>query len=453
MPPVREQAEFTGSVQATAVEPQATVELERLEHPYLRWEQEASLSANVPPGRYRSSFRIGGDTFSMTDFEVVEGDRVRVVPTTPPSALLTEAGLAAPDAETTLISETIGPIQAEVLPTMLSLLGIMPFDPGGMITDELSGLVPSLDAASFGNQPVVAVIAVEGDRWAPPVESVVNGITCELHSNEPLAGVPIPLQPLGPPGHGYGRIKLGVAPPPSASFGVVINSPHFGRIELATASLPNRVTVVTCTLHPDGTIDVSQNLMRLPGRENYPEPVPNIPYARMVRELQLASKLFKGGRLIRYVDRADTEVIGELLHAKWTDPIVGCMAYYAWADAGRAGLTGWHVDAALKLQVTAANLRTYFGELPDARVIAALSDEDQRPVLVDELLERNEVPVLRRSVSELAQFARDRGAFHSPIVRLDARLPLAEGWAFQLEPRARIITNVARPAARPEATT
>jgi hypothetical protein len=217
---------------------------------------------------------------------------------------------------------------------------------------------------------------------------------------------------------------MGFGAAPAASFTVTVSAPHFGRIELAAASIAGRVTVVTVTLSPDGGLALSQNLLRIPGRA-YPEPVPSMPYGRMLRELQLGQKLYENGELVAAGDRVDAGELRELLHAKWTDPVLGCMAYYAWADAVRLGVPERQGVALSNTGLTAYNLQEFFPELPDALVIAGLERPAEADALYRRLLALDRVPILARSARELARFARDAGQPDQPVAR----------WADRLEPR------------------
>src|SRR2546428_13478882 len=85
-------------------------------------------------------------------------------------------------------------------------------------------------------------------------------------------------------------------------------------------------------VHPDGSLDLAQNILPLPGVPN-DMPVPQPTYGRMLRDLQIGQKLFQSGQLAEYADRGPFDSLGELFYAKWTDPILSCMAYFAWQQA------------------------------------------------------------------------------------------------------------------------
>jgi len=425
-------------VLANAMDASAVVELEQLGPPYQRWSSGPELDEEVPPGYYRVRFRVGSEVFSQTDVELVSGAEVQVTPTVAASPLILEALGLAEAPRDAVISESIGPIQAALQPTLLAIIGIKPFDTNGELFHQFEGLVARQNPLDFADRPVSVVVAIDGNGWPTGVDALVRSLDWQLtqfgETNPPLA-----LTALGSSPDGFGRIVVGYAPAPLGSFSIVLKSPFFGRIELASAGLDRRATVVTVTLRPDGTLDVTQNLLRMPGYM-YGEPVPSVTYGRMLRDLQLGQRLYQNNELIERgsLSSPDTTVIRELLQAKWTDPILGCMAYYAWGDAAERGLPAAQGVMPTNLEVTAGNLEHYFPVLPDSPVIAALTFPHRRDKLISDLLDREVIPVLARSTRELARFARARGQDAHPIVQRAARLDPSTPWtlAWDVEPTA-----------------
>ena len=410
-PWVGDMAPTTGSVFAQALEPQASIEIEGLDPPYLRRTAQAYIRVEVPPGYYRVSFRLGTELFSVTDLEVTLGADITVKPTVARSPLLEELLGATAAAENIVISEHIGPIQATVLPTMLPILAVKPFDRTGALLGQFPRLVPDLDPAEYGDRPLAVVLAVEGERWPWPIDEMLANVECSCHE---LGGrrrsIPVRLDPLPSRAGTPTRMAAGFTVPPEVSFSVNLAAPQFGRIDVAGASLPGRVTAVTAILRPDGVLDVAENILRIPGRP-YPEPIPDIPYSRFVRELQLGRKLYESGELVQAGD-VGPGLLGELLHAKWTDPLMGCMAYFAWRDASEGP------DAApWAIQEAVGNLQRYFPDLPDSRTIAGMENPSERDSIYRELLERQQVPVLARSARVLAGFAVEIGAMDATVIR------------------------------------
>jgi hypothetical protein len=269
-------------------------------------------------------------------------------------------------------------------------------------------------------------------------------------------GLP-PLEPLrhatldgagGPDGYGLRRIGLTATDAPGRSFLVSVGSPQAGRFTFAAAALPRRVTVISLVLRADGSFDLSQNLLRVPGRRYPAEPVHDVAYARMVRELQIGQELFKSGELVRneLLGRGGRpfnpppehrDVLNDLLHAKWTDPILSCLAVKDWLavreESGERDLG----DEAQGTQ-SARNLSEYFGELPDARIVHALVNPDQvgnlREQVVDDLVASGAIPVLAGHVRLMARFAAETGRRDAPVTRLAELLARDQPWSLTLHP-------------------
>ena len=145
--------------------------------------------------------------------------------------------------------------------------------------------------------------------------------------------------------------------------------------------------------------------------------------------LILGQRLYESNELVeRGVESASEpplQVLDELLKAKWTDPVLGCMAYYAWDDAMRRRLPAAEGVAPTYSERTARNLLAYFGDLPDARVIGALAELPEAPGLED-ALRPGEVPVLARSL-RVAAHAGGPGA--EPLRRWAAHVAPESPWS------------------------
>jgi hypothetical protein len=417
------------TIRALAQEAETVINVEGLDPPYESFDAVHSIERQVAPGSYRIRFRLGPEVFCQTDVDVARGDNKLIRPAVTASPLLAEA-LDAANKETVQILESIGPIQAEVLPTTLALLGVKPFDTTRSIRGRIEGLVHPLEFGDFGERPLRVLIAIDGLQWPMSIAALARGISCRVVAADGTEEV-VALKPVKPGDTGWGRVVHGAVHAPGTSFMVRIDSPLVGTIHLASTSLPGRITVVEEILRPDGKFDVAQHVLRLPGRD-YDEPVTMVPYGSMVRQLTLGQRLFQSGELVDQADRAEVgSPLWELLHAKWTDPLLGCMALYGWLDASgeRPGAEALHMA-----DRTAKNLLRYFGELPDARVAAARVLTGRRRELIEGLLADDAVPVLARSVRELASEAIASGAHSLRVVDWARRVPLTAGWTCRFEP-------------------
>jgi uncharacterized caspase-like protein len=420
-------ARTTATIRADAQERETVIEVVALDPPYESFHAEHSIERQVAPGAYRIRFRLGSEVFCETDVDVARGEVKVVRPAVAASPLLAET-LNTSNKETVEILESIGPIQAEVLPTTLALIGVKPFDKTGSIKGSIEGLVHPLEFADFGERPLRILVAIDGRRWPRRISAVARSIRCKLVSADGTES-PVPLTQVKRGDTGWGRVVHGAITAPGPSFAVKVGSPLIGTFNLAATSLPGRITVVALVLRPDGKFDLAQHVLRLPGRE-YAEPVTSVPYGQMVRQLILGQRLFQSGELVEQVDQPTTP-LWELLHAKWTDPLLGSMALYGWLDAigRRPG-----PEARSLADETARNLLRYFGELPDARVAAARMLAGQRAELIEGLLADDAVPVLARSMRELANEASARGAGSARVVEWARRVPLTAGWTCRFEP-------------------
>jgi hypothetical protein len=407
-------------VHAKADEPSTTIELAQLAPPYQRWvaapfeepwmdpadrnvwqPRGPQLDEEVPPGSFVLRFRLGTDVYSEAEFDLAAGQTAEVTPSAELSATLEEAVAAEPDGSV-LLSETIGPLRSSPLLTALPIVGVIPFDTTRELFRRfrysLASVVDTVDIAQYDGSALRVVVAVDGHRWPTSAAAVASDVRCQV-----IAGsgqlTTLPLRALAPGTDGWARLVHGTLAAPARSFVIRVISPILGEIDMAAASLPNRITVVGLVINPDGRLDVVQHLLRVPGRYYPPELEPGISYGRMLRELVLGQRLYESDELLTHGAVPNAQVLRDLLFAKWTDPILGCMAYYAWNDAVERGLPDAQGVAPSNSQSTARNLVTFFPELADARIIAAHAGLlDARRM--DEMLEPGDVPVLARSLRE-----------------------------------------------------
>jgi hypothetical protein len=417
-----------GMVQADADEPQTVIELSQQDPPYRRWEAAAPfvgvgappdflsvwqprgphLGEEVPPGDYTVRFRLGNDIYCEADFDVVAGETKTITPSAARSPVIAEA-VRAEDDGSVLLSETIGPMRSSALLTALPIVGVLPFDATRELFSRfrysLDSVVYPVDINAYGGSPVRVVIAADGTDWPGAASGVAAGVRCELIVG--TASINVPLAPLTQGTDGWARLAHGTMPAPGRSFLIRFSSPVIGTIEMAAASLPDRITVVGLVLSPDGGIEAVQHLLRVPGRLYLGELEPDISYGRTIRQLVLGQRLYESNELILRGAVPNAQTLRNLLFAKWTDPILGCMAYYAWNDADERGLPEAQGVAPSNTYITAQNLLNYFPDLPDARIIAAIEGQRKQqyipnaPPTLTAALAEGELPVLARSLREV----------------------------------------------------
>ncbi len=443
-----------GRITATALEPEVVIEVDSLQPPYKKWSGNRNLDIEVPTGNYELRFRLGINVFNRTTVYVKAGQTMNVSPTVDAGSIVREAlDLQAGLPEDAVISESIGPIQAGLLQTMLPLIGVKPFDTRNEILGQFTNLVAPRDPKLFQMHPLSVVIALDGNKWGEtPAADVLQRIRCRTevhtHAYEPATDAgfsfapiqELQLEPLAratlrddlaalPEGGGFGRIRLAVSSAPAPSFMLVISSPELGNFSLACAAIDGRATVVSVTFRPDGSVDVSQNILRLPNRPDLytQELVPDLPYGRMVRELQLGQQLYRSGELVEQKFSGSlSKALTNLLYAKWTDPILSCMGFLAWQ---RYDQTPSHSEVLPLLRETATNLERYFSGLPDTWIVYGLAFPEERVVVFDSLLRWDRVPVLAESVRILAGYAEEAGRPDAPVVLFARRMSVGQSWA------------------------
>jgi hypothetical protein len=424
-----------GIVEAVALEPQTRIRLESLSPPYQTWETEQRLRETVKPGPYKVTFRLGPEPFSELEIFVREDERIVVSPAAAVTALLREtvAPGSAPLGEV-VVSESIGPMQGALLATILPLVAIKPFDFGNQVFHRFDNLVPQRNPGEFAFRPLSIVLAVDGDGWNAPVSEILAGVRCAMIT---AAGVrelaPDPPLPSGSAaGPGFERLFRAIAPAPLGPFQITVSGERLGAYTLASVGLPFRASVVTASFRPEGAVEFSQNLLQIPGLEYGYETRPSASYGRILRALQIGQALYRSGELFGTTTdpAADdvTSLLREALYAKWVDPVLGSMAYYAAAKAvarGGAELAGF---SPYLLKTAAENLLRHFPDLPDSRVIHAR--EFPEADVGFEILSGKALPLLAESVWEAARRARQGGWKDAPIVEIARSIAPGQPWCY-----------------------
>lgn len=438
---------------ARALEPGVAIEINQLDPPYRRWNGAGSLSEPVPPGAYRVRFRLGDDVYNELELMVEEGEEAVVRASAAATPLVMDLlNMADQPPPMITVSESIGPMQAGLLDTILPIIGIKPFDRRHELFHRFGGLIQPRTADEFAGTPFSLVVAADGDGWPDGPERVVREVAVQLRAlgpdgrwtavDEPFHPQPLtdlPAEHLGLSGfeaRGLARVGTALHRAPGPAFSLLIESPHAGGFSLISAALPGWITVVCIVLAPDGSIRVSQNLLPDPAAGPRPGAVVRGGYGPMVRALQLAQRLYRAGELISHglasptgedsQVEATAGIVRDLVRGHSTDPVVSCMACHAWWRELEA-----HPDASDARSVVTTityKVADYFGVLPDARLAAALLFEDQRDALLTEMLDRNEVPILADGARLLGRYAEEHGRTETAVADLARRIPHDQIW-------------------------
>jgi hypothetical protein len=440
----------SGTIRAESLEPQVEISIQSLEAPYTLWSGLARLEKEVSAGPYRVQFRLGQDVFNEREIYVRAGEAIVVQPTVAMTPLVQEAMGAQPETSSIVVSESIGPIQAALLSTMLPIIGIKPFDVHHELFSQFEALVEPRDPVEFGDRPLSIVLAVDGNAWSIPVTEVLQGMRCTVRqrSGNEIAFLeprqlprPTLLASAADAGRGLQRVFQTVAAAPPEPFSVQFNIPNIGVMDLASASLPQRATVITMIFRPDGSIDIGQNLLRLPGRiypNEPPGPIDNFgnpySYGSLLRAIQIGQKLYQSGELLDgatnsgFPDDRTFRLLRDALYCKWLDPILGCMGYYASARALRNQSASSALVYPWLLEEVAKNLKKYFYPLPDSRVIYGLAFPNERDAMFGEMLDIEETPILAESVYELARYAVEKGREGAAITEIARTIQPNQPW-------------------------
>jgi hypothetical protein len=330
-------------------------------------------------------------------------------------------------------------MQAGVLPTILPILGIKPFDEKRELFRQFNSAFAGhyRSANEYEGRPLSVVVALDGDGWRRPLAEVLKSIECEVRSPGKASSAqlkPLPFTDFHTTTRrASDRVGTLLTTAPERSFELSLRTPEFGTFRLWCGSIARRATVVTVRLSPDGSLDVTQNLLRIPGWEYTDEIVPHVAYGKLLRQLQIGQKLFQSGGMLRAlagdVPEDETKWLWrDLLYAKWSDPILSCMAYHAWRAASEHGDPNVRAEATWLLPETARNLRRYFGNLADAQVVYATEFTDQRAQIMGLLIKEEAIPVLSVNARRLAEFAEEQGNPLATVARVSRKLLADQVW-------------------------
>lgn len=387
----------------------AQVQLRQLEHPWaVRDREPPNHPLRIDPGTWDVRIAIGDDIVSAGRVRLAAGEtRVLSSPAqiTPALAGLLTPAIVAGSRSTLMPSESIGPMQGAILPTLLPLLGLVPFDQGGILLHQFRHLqIPQLgdlpDAPAAGTQRIVAV-ALEGSKTPRTWPRLDRGSLVWSSPDD--------------------RVSIHRADPADGSPSLRVRLPGCW-VDIAAPGLASGVTVVALIAWPDGRVQSSVGLYRLPLGRFWPQPWGDaeLPPGRLARALALAAPLFRSGADLRDYPAG---VLGNFAHAKWIDPVLGALAFHSCRRVIARHGPATDPAAMDSLRALRDTIRThmaqFFGALPDSRIIAATDDEPARErAQMDALLDDASFgqPALTASLANLAAAAIARRSIDHPVV-------------------------------------
>lgn len=385
-----------------ATDPGARVHMKRLSGGNYELGAAPLERVQVPAGLWRIDVRIGTDTISTCEEDLASGFQYEIIANaqvTPALAALMAPGeayrAAAFPQRDLVVSETIGPMQGAILPTVLPLLAIKPFDRNNGI---LKSFAPRLRippyAQAHSPNPAALAIAFEG-AWTPDALE-------QLRVGTKVQGGTIP-----PWWVADDRVVVYVDPTPVSDW-VVVDVPDLGRFQVAAPRVRDRCATVSLTIWPDGRYDVSTSLFALPpGVDALVRP------GRLSRALALAARFYQSGTSL---DSVEFDVFRLISYGSWGDLVLGPLAWFGrarWLERQRDLTPEQRADIAQRQDGIRNFLSHNAPELPDTRIIVAHAQpEPQREGALTNLLTDDTLkePVLAEGIAILAKaaIAKDR---------------------------------------------
>ncbi|MGE0747537.1 MAG: caspase family protein [Rhodospirillales bacterium] len=401
-----------------AIDPGARVRLTRLSGGRDRREAAVNARVALSEGLWRVEVMIGDEVIAMREEDLAAGNDYTVTATaqiTPAlAALLPEpqaaAAVAASSPPGDLVpSETIGPMQGAILPTLLPMLAVKPFD--------------TQEAILHSFAPRLAIPSVALDTDAPAALAVAfDGAWDELPAHADGMAVAADAPVLRMWRDPSARVTLFACPQPRGGDTLEIVVPGWGRLDVAAPRLPGYCATVAATLWRDGRWDLSVSQFMLPpGADNMVRP------GRLARALAIAARLYRAQASL---DDVDYDVFSLVSYGSWGDPVLGALAWFGrhrrFADAAALD-PARRADLAMRQDGVRNFLAHRAPALADTRVIAALGGPpDQRETALDALLDDPGLgrPVLAEAVATLARHALARGRLdHWSVVRFQQLAP------------------------------
>lgn len=407
-------APTTATLRVEASDLQAHVRLRLSQHPFtLIKRAQPNQNLTVAPGAWDVQVMLGDEVISAARVLLAAGECgvvTAVAQITPALAsLLPPRPAGAVDERPTSVmpSETIGPMQGAVLPTLLPLLALKPFDHNGVLLRQFSHLrIPQHGPGPplSDSEPRCAVaVALDGELKLGRHADVRAAARVWASLDRRLA------------------LYTMDGKPTDESVDIFVSGV---RLNVATPGLLGGVTTVGVISWPSGVTQVSVGIYCLPLGLAWPRPgTRGFPPGRIARALAVAVPWF---RACADLDTLRVPELTEIANGKWIDPVLGLIAYHALHQRWRAALLDDPANVAM-LATIQHNLSQAFGALPDCQIVATVHhDADAQQAAMTRLLDDRKLrqPVLVASLALLAEAAQRAGRMdHWSIDRLDRVAP------------------------------
>jgi len=400
-----------------AIDPGARVRLTRLSGGRERRDAAVNTSIVLSEGLWRVEVMLGDEVIAVREEDLAAGNDYVVTATaqiTPALAALlpdpAAAATAGPPGDL-VPSETIGPMQGAILPTILPMLAVKPFDTQDAILHSFAPRLAIPSVALETDAPAAVAVAFDG-AWDD------GSLPARADGTDVAADTPV----LRVWRDGSARVTLFACPQPRGSDGIVLSVPGWGRLDIAAPRLPGYCATVAATVWRDGRWDLSVSEFVLPpGADNMVRP------GRLSRALAIAARLYRAHAML---DDVDYDVFSLVSYGSWGDPVLGALAWFGRHRrfAGDATLDPMRrADLAQRQDGVRNFLAHHAPALADTRVIAAIGGPPaQRETELDRLLDDPALglPVLAEAVATLARHALARGrADHWSVARFQQLAP------------------------------
>jgi len=349
-----------GKLLVNSTDPLATLEVTNLAGNMQGSSQGELNLSNVKPGFYQARMRSPeGKILVEQPLELLPGETETISLDVPPlpaggmvKEIAQEAGFKFLPDNTISLSEAVGPVAAPHLSTILALAG-------GAVNESDKTYGSALrrvglksfhalvgDQASNGLQILFGIEFGTSDQTA----AMLSGIKLRLWGID--APQPQPEQPQTLTTKGLAEFAWAKQPGPHwLSIGIGEQDP----VVFAVSILPNRLNLVVFSQNLTGQINIYQYLPSLIAE---PPGDPRFIAARfpVLRRLELIERAYMSERLEQATQNAN-----ELLHAKFIEPMAGCLGAYILLRQGRAA----------DLEEAVENLTTHYPDLADSHVLRA----------------------------------------------------------------------------------
>lgn len=324
-------------------------------------EGQGEISADLEPGFYRARLVTPEGKMAEEVVELSPGERDEVsldAPSLPNYGLFKEIteqpDFNASDDGTLRFSQYVGPIATPQLTTVLALAGSVVAQEYGWGQQTVQLGLPSFqDMTSPTAQSGLRVICADEAAHAEGASSYLSKVTLRFwRQNDETGSANAEKESLLVSPKFKGLADLGRELEPSA-YCLELCIPERPPVYFSVAVLPHRITLLVLHRRANGELRI---FSYSPSCTNEGEPPES--NAANLRRLDLLQRFYVSGRVD---ERHGLRNAIELLHAKWIDPLAGCLGGYTMIRLGRAD----------DLNLAASNMLSRYGELSDSHILAA----------------------------------------------------------------------------------